>query len=73
MNDDRKGCSRADYQKVLDIALSLEKVEKSVQGLWGGTKLNKWKYASIQGNRMESRRPQLKEKEVLVLATGVEV
>ena len=31
----------ADYQKVLDVALSLEAAEKSVQDLWVGTKLNK--------------------------------
>ena len=31
----------ADYQKVLDVALSLEAAEKSVQDLRGGAKLNK--------------------------------
>jgi len=31
----------ADYQKVPDIALSLEGAEKSVQVLWSGAKLNK--------------------------------
>ena len=31
----------ADYQKVLDVALSLEAAEKSVQDLQSGAKLNK--------------------------------
>ena len=51
----------ADYQKVLDVALSLEAAEKSVQDLWGGAKLN---MMGRSGDRRPpfkgSGRPQLK-------------
>ena len=50
----------ADYQKVLDVALSLEAAEKSVQDLRGGAKLNKMGSGDRRPPFKGSGRPQLK-------------
>ena len=62
----------ADYQKVLDVALSLEAAEKSVQDLRGGAKLNKMGSGDRRPPFKGSGRPQLKGEEVLARATDVE-